>query len=213
MRRLATASALALAAVVPSAALAQELSVTTGFTLTSRYLANGLPQSDGPAFQPYVEAEVNGFYAGIWASNTSRNLVGARAEIDLYFGYRNEVGRFSYDLGYARYLYRSPSSNCCGEIILDMGVAVTEQIGVGVRFAHDPKASVTNSRLYANYAVNEKFGLDAMVGRINKGGHRYWSVGGSYAVTDNVSLSLAWHDTNIDKGRIVASMDVSFSLR
>ena len=212
MRSLFATSALALAIALPTFAAAQDLSVSAGATLTSEYLANGIKQSDGVALQPWIEAEIQGFYFGMWASNTSSAIVGSDMEVDLYAGYRNEVGKFSYDLSYARYFYRSPSVNCCGEVILSMGVAATDALSLGVRFAHDPVADVTNSRLTLDYAVNDKIGISAAAGTISNA-HDYWSVGGSYAISDNVSLSASWNDTSITKGLAVVALDVSFNLR
>ena len=211
--RLLAATCLATALAAPALVAAQELSVSAGATVTTRYMASGLEQSDGPAFQPWIEAEINGFYAGLWASNVSRAITGSSTEIDVYFGYRNEVGRFNYDIGYARYLYRGPSVNCCGELYLSMGVSVTDQLDLGARIAYDPKAKVANTSLNAAWAFNDSFSMDATLGRVSKGGQRYWSVGASHALNDNVSLGLAWHDTSITKGRVVASVDFSFSVR
>ncbi|MDO9524670.1 MAG: TorF family putative porin [Gemmobacter sp.] len=213
MRHLLASSALALTVAVPSLSAAQDVSVSAGFTLTSRYIASGIEQTKGAAFQPYVEAEINGFYAGIWASNVSKALLGSSSEVDLYAGYRNEVGKFSYDIGYARYLYRGPSVNCCGEIILSLGYAVTDTFNVGATVKHDPSASITNTSISMDFSPVDKITLAAAAGEISKGGHSYWSVGGSYALTDNTSLDLTWHDTNITKGLVVASVSMDFSLR
>lgn len=210
MRSALVSTALALGLVLPTVASAEGLSVSYGATLTSRYLANGIEQTTGAAFQPWVEADIQGFYFGAWASNTDAAITGSDWEVDLYAGYRNEVGAFSYDLSYARYYYRSPSVNCCGEIILSMGVAASDALSLGVRFAHDPAADVTNSRLSVDYAVNDKLGLSAQIGTISNGGHDYWNVGGSYAISDNFSVSAAYHDTSITTGLAVLSLDVSF---
>ncbi|MFN4172897.1 MAG: TorF family putative porin [Pseudorhodobacter sp.] len=213
MRRFLASTALLALLPMSGAVQAQEISVSAGATLTSRYMSSGIEHSDGFALQPWVEAEVNGFYAGVWASNVSKTLIGSSAEIDLYVGYRNEVGKFSYDLGYARYFYRSPNVDCCGEVYLEMGYAVTDQLSLGGKVAYDPKAKVTNTSLNAAFSFTDQLSVDARIGKLSKGGHRYWQVGGSYAVNDNVSLGLAWHDTNISKGRLVASMDFSFAIR
>ncbi|WP_202686238.1 TorF family putative porin [Szabonella alba] len=213
MRRYLATTALIALFAAPGALLAQDFSVSAGATLTSRYMSSGIEQTNGFAIQPWIEVEANGFYAGVWASNVSKSLLGSSAEVDLYLGYRNEIGAFSYDIGYARYYYRSPNVDCCGEFILDMGYAVTDEFSIGGRVAYDPKAEVTNTRLSAAYAFTDQISADITYGKINKGGHRYWQVGGSYAVNDTLSLGLAWHDTNITKGRLVASMDISFSLR
>ncbi|MFN3646528.1 MAG: hypothetical protein ACK4S2_08435 [Gemmobacter sp.] len=79
--------------------------------------------------------------------------------------------------------------------------------------AHDPSAKVTNTSLSMGYAINDKLSLEAKYGKINKGGHKYWSVGGSYAINDNFGIGLAYHDTNISKGLAVLSLDYSFSFR
>lgn len=213
MRRLLATSALALSLIGPSALAAQDLSVSAGATLTTRYVSNGIEQTTGAAFQPYIEAEVNGFYAGIWASNVSKVLLGSSTEVDLYFGYRNEVGKLSYDLGYARYLYRGPSVNCCGEVILSMGVAVSEQVNIGARVAYDPKAKIANSSLSLDFAAMDKLTLSAKVGQISKGGQTYYVVGGSYAVTDQLGVDLSWHDSDISKGVAVLSVSYDVSLR
>ncbi|MFA7434227.1 MAG: TorF family putative porin [Gemmobacter sp.] len=207
----AAALALALSAPLATVAAAEGVTVSGGFTITSEYMSNGLRQSDGPAFQPWVEAEINGFYAGIWASNTDLALTGGRYEVDLYAGYRNEIGAFSYDFGYARYYYRNPSSNCCGEVYLNLGVAVTDRIGVGTELYYDPSAEIYNISALGDYAATDRIGLSAELGRVERS-HNYWSVGASYGLTDSMSVDLAWHDSNIDKGRLVLSLSMDFAL-
>jgi uncharacterized protein (TIGR02001 family) len=81
----------ALVAVSPVAAAADGLSTSIGFSIVSEYVAGGLMQSNGPAFQPYVELGINGFYFGVWASNVDGALANTAAdsvEIDVYLGYR-----------------------------------------------------------------------------------------------------------------------------
>lgn len=213
MRAFLTASALAIAVAAPSVAAAQDLTVDAGFTLTSRYVSSGIAYSKGAAVQPYVELGVAGFYAGVWASNVSGpNSAPATREIDLYFGYRNEVGILSYDVGYARYTYNKGVGNA-GEFLLSMEVAPTDMFTLGAALAYDNKAKVTNSSVSVGFAVNDKIGLHAGVGRVNKGGQRYWNVGGSYAFTDQLSADLTYHNTNQSKGLAVLSLSYNFSLR
>lgn len=145
MRSIFATSAVVIGLGLPGVTMAQELSLSAGATLTSRYVFNGIEQTTGAAFQPWAEAEYEGFYAGVWASNTARSIVGSSVEVDLYLGYRNEVGKFNYDLGYTRYYYRNPSNDCCGEVILSLGYSVLDPLDVGLRFAHDPVADYVNS--------------------------------------------------------------------
>jgi uncharacterized protein (TIGR02001 family) len=216
MRKLLASSALVLAFAAPGAVAAQQLTFSGGVSLKSEYVASGLKQSDGPALQAYIEGEANGFYFGAWVSNTSDTVAtgpGAKSEIDLYVGYRNEVGKFNYDIGYARYFYQNPRSNCCGEVILNLGYSVTDALSMGVRVAHDTTFKTTNTSLNAGYALTDKFALDATYGKINKGGRTYWAVGGSYAINDSFGVGLAYHDTDVSKGLAVLSLDYSFSFR
>jgi uncharacterized protein (TIGR02001 family) len=209
---LAILSAAMLAA--PSVAAAQAVTFSFGASVVSEYEANGLRQSDGVAFQPYVEAEINGFYAGIWASNVSEAIIGAgdTLEYDLYAGFRNTVGAFSYDVQYAHYFYNG-SGACCGEAILSLAYDVTPQFNLGTRFAWDPNSGTVNSRLFGSYAVTDQVSVNAHFGTISNGGHNYWSIGGSYAVNDTVSLGVAYHGTNLpspDDSLFVVSISFAF---
>ncbi|NUB44376.1 hypothetical protein GEU84_008275 [Fertoebacter nigrum] len=199
-------------AALPGLVAAQEISVYAGFALTSEYVSSGLKQSDGPALQPYVEAEINGFYAGIWASNTDSTLVGAKSEVDLYFGYRNTVGALSYDLGYARYFYFSPDDDCCGEFTLALDYALGDVASVGLYVSHDPEANSLSPVARFDYYASDAISLATTYGR-SDGSHNYWTAGGSYALSDTTALDLTWHDSNIDEGIAVLSLSMDFSLR
>ena len=212
MKTLLSTSALALCVALPSAGSAQDVNLSYGATLTSRYVSSGVAQSSGAALQPWVEVDAAGFYAGLWASNTSLAITGGKYELDVYAGYRNEIGQFSYDVGYARYYYYKPYTNCCGEWYVGMGVAATDSLGLGVKFNYDPVAKVTNSKLTVDYAINDKVGLSAEIGK-NKGGRTYGSIGASYGINDNFSISGAYHDSDVSDALFVVSLDTSFSLR
>ena len=81
MRSIFATSAVVIGLGLPGVTMAQELSLSAGATLTSRYVFNGIEQTTGAAFQPWAEAEYEGFYAGVWASNTARSIVGSSVEI------------------------------------------------------------------------------------------------------------------------------------
>ena len=210
MKLLLSASALALGLSLPSISSAQEVTVSSGFSVTSEYVSNGLKQSDGPAFQPWVEVGASGFYLGLWASNTSVAFTGSKYEVDIYGGYRGELGKFSYDVGYARYYYYKPYFDCCGEAYLQMGYAVSDKFDVAVKFLHDPTAKVTNSKLMLAYGVTDKISLSAEAGKYSAGGRSYGSVKASYAINDMFSVSASYHDSSVSKGLGVISLDASF---
>ncbi|MGI3169161.1 TorF family putative porin [Pseudooceanicola sp. C21-150M6] len=209
MHALLKSSALSVLLGLPTLTAAQDFSLSSGVTLTSRYVSNGLEQTTGAALQPWVELGYGGFYLGTWASNTDDGITGSDYEIDVYAGFRNEVGKFSYDVGYARYYYTSPYVDCCGEFILSTALAPVEPLSLGLRFAYDPDADVLNSKISADYTF-DKITFGAAYGTINNGGHEYWSAGASYALSDMFSVSGTWHDSSIAKGLAVVSLDASF---
>jgi uncharacterized protein (TIGR02001 family) len=213
MRHILAAGAIATGLGLPGLATAQDLSVATGFTLTSRYLVYGLEQTTGGAVQPWIEAEYSGFYAGLWASNTSSSITGSAAEIDLYLGYRGEAGMFSYDIGYTRFYYANPGVNCCGEAILKLGFAPAENLSFGLRVAHDPVADYVATSGTVDFAVTDAVGLSAEYGTVSNGGQNYWSVGAGYAINDNFAITASWNDTDVTSGLFVVALETSFSLR
>lgn len=214
MQHLLTAAAASLAmSITATSVQAQDITFSGGATLTSRYVSNGLEQTDGPAFQPWAEVETGGFYFGFWGSNVTRGIVGHSSEVNLMAGFRNEVGGLSYDVGYARYIYFGPRDNCCGELYMNLDADLAHNFSLGTSVRYDPSARVSNVSLGAGVALDDALSFDANLGKISKGGQRYWSVGTTYGFNENVSASLRWHDTNISKGLAVLSVDYSFSLR
>src|SRR6056300_195723 len=94
-----------------------DYSVSYNIGLFSQYIFRGYTQThNDPALQGGIDLEhSSGLYAGAWASNISwirdRDDTayddGASIEMDVYFGYANEIGEtgISYDVGYLRYMY------------------------------------------------------------------------------------------------------------
>lgn len=196
MKRILIAAALAAA---PAAAFAQGVSTSIGFTITSEYVAGGLEQSDGPAFQPYVEFGYMGFYAGIWASNVDGNLASGdpddHAEIDVYAGYRGEAGAISYDIGYFRYFY-DHSGDCCGELIGSIGYSVTESISMTTVAFWDPETDAAAVQQKFSVALPSDFSLSGDVKLRNQDGRTSWTLGVGKSLGD-VGLDLRYHDSDV----------------
>ncbi|MDZ4094220.1 MAG: TorF family putative porin, partial [Paracoccaceae bacterium] len=190
---------------------AQDVTVSGGLSLTSRYISDGLTNSaDNPALQGYVELEASGFYAGAWASNVDG--FGEDSELDLYFGYRGEFGQgISYDIGYARYLYDN-SGDCCGEIILSMGVPLMgDTVTLTPSIAYDPQSEISDTSLTVDYALSDKIGIAGSYGKVSSS-HIYNSIGASYGLTDKSTVDLTYHNSNIEKGRLVLSLSYDTTL-
>ena len=224
MQRLYVATAAMVATTLPTVSVAQELGISAGVTLTSEYVSQGFELSDGPALQPYVELSFGGLYGGVWASNGSQDLLGANSEVDYYLGYRGEVGRFYYDIGYAYYTFQDPTfAFDYGEYLFSAGYAVTDAVYATLAYGYAPDyfeqgdASFT-IEYFTNYPG---LALAASFGDVTTdfGDWNYWSVGGSYAINDNVSLDLTYYDGDSDlelglsEGLIVGSVSFDFSLR
>lgn len=210
--------ALSTAMVAATPVMAQQLSVSAGVTLVTEYEANGVRQSDGPAVQGYVQGDLNGFYAGLWVSNVDPVIIdGDEIEFDLYLGYANQIGSFSYDVSYFRYYYDN-SGFCCGDLVLTGEAAVSDAVSVGLRLSSDPDAfSVVNSRLFGSVAVTETVSLDARYGTISgANGHEYWSIGASHAVSDMGSVFASYHETSLagpNDNLFLLGLSLDFSLR
>lgn len=201
-------------AVGATAARAQDVTVTGGVTVTSNYVFRGVTFSDdGPAIQPYVEFEVNGFYAGIWGSNVDFGPGGTdNFEVDYYIGYRGETqGGFSYDLNYTRFTF-DDTGDCCGEFNLVLGYPLGNKVGLSGVFAYDPEAETLASALGASYAINDAISVSGSYGYDEALSHNYWDLGVNYAVNDTTSLDLRYYDTTDTDALLVAGVSFDFTL-
>jgi uncharacterized protein (TIGR02001 family) len=202
------------AMLAAGAAAAQDINVYGGVTLTSNYVFRSVTFSDdGAAVQPYVEVEINGFYAGIWGSNVDFGP-GATDdyEVDYYLGYRGETaGGFSYDVNYALFTF-DDTGECCGEFNVVLGLPVSDKIDLSAVFAYDPEASALASGIGASYAVTDALSVSGLFGRDEALAHNYWDLGLSYSVNDTTSLDLRYHDTSDGDALLVAAVSLDFTL-
>lgn len=198
----------------PAVAHAEDINIYGGVTLTSNYVFRGVTFSDdGPAVQPYLEAEWNGFYAGVWGSNVDFGPgTTDDFEVDYYLGYRGETsGGFSYDINYALFTF-DDTGECCGEFNLVLGVPVTDKVNLSAVFAYDPEAGALASGLGAAYAFNDTWSVSGTFGRDELLSHNYWDAGVSYALNDTTSIDLRYHDTSSTEALLVAAVSFDFTL-
>jgi uncharacterized protein (TIGR02001 family) len=119
MKKTLVASTLAIAALLPALAVAQDKKApepdwkfSGNMTLASEYIYRGISQTN---FLPSIQggfdvAHSSGFYAGNWNSNISwlsdaTPGLSAPIEMDLYAGYKFSVGPVSMDAGGLFYYY------------------------------------------------------------------------------------------------------------
>jgi uncharacterized protein (TIGR02001 family) len=97
------------------AAPASPYTFTANVALVSDYRFRGISQTNGqPAIQGGFDwSHTSGFYLGIWSSNVYGNgaavgnpiYTGGSQEIDLYGGYKWNMGDFALDVGFLQYYY------------------------------------------------------------------------------------------------------------
>jgi uncharacterized protein (TIGR02001 family) len=114
MKNLSLATLLALSTLTSVSALhANEVELSGNIGVASHYVWRGMSQSDDNiAISGGADLGYNGFYVGTWASSVDFGTgYEANYELDLYAGYGNFIGDFSYDISYIAYLYPDSASN------------------------------------------------------------------------------------------------------
>ena len=194
--------------------IASQFDIAFGAAVTSRYISRGVDQSDGPAFQAYIEPSYGIFYAGAWASTVDFGT-NDDWELDLYLGVRPEFGNLALDLGYARYLYDGVTDDS-GEFYAKGTYTFTEQFSAGGELYFDPDADtvygVANAAVVLPYDVT----LSAAVGKwLDSSSHDYvdWNIGLSYTVAETFTIDGRYHDSEdpANHGRFVVTLSVDTS--
>jgi len=175
--------------VLAMPAAAQEFALYGGAALQYNAYEDD-PKTD---LNGYLEAEYGGFYGGIWAEVSDQS---AANEIDLYVGYRGEAGALSYDVSYTRYLYPNDGGDCCGELGLVLGYAVTDQLSLGTELYIDPDNETGSAYLTFDMAATEKLSVSGSVGFYEAGYGRYneWDIGVGYALGEETSVELRYYE-------------------
>lgn len=223
MKKLLLTTALLASFAVP--AMAEGVSGNLSFT--TDYVFRGVSQTDeSAAIQggfDYVHE--TGLHAGVWGSNVNLETPNdGSLELDLYAGFANEIGAFSYDVGGIYYAYPgaandldfdfweayvsagydfetfavSASLNYSPEFFGDTGDAVYYAAGVDVPLPHD-------------------FGLSAHIGHQDiddSEDYTDWSVGVSKTWLE-FDWGVTYTDTDlenadIDEARVVFSVGKTF---
>lgn len=171
---------------------AEELQYFAGIAYTTNFVASGVSQSKGkPAIQAYGEVNKNGFYGGLWLSKVdyaTDDDIGA----SLYLGYRARIdGKFLLNLAYAHYLFND-SGECCGELKMTVVYRLIGELGLEGYVAYNPHVGLFNRRIGLVYKASPELNLTARFGRTDRNDNNYWTIGGSYALTEYVSVGLLY---------------------
>lgn len=199
---------------------------TANVGVVTDYVFRGISQSQHqPAIQAGADyAHSSGVYVGIWGSSIEwvnrKTFVYQKdnnVELDLYAGYRNAVGDFTYDVGAIRYFYPGDFTTATGAAVtantteayiaggwkfisLKYSHALTSFIGWGNTDTAKSKGS-NYIDLTVTYPVNETINVIAHVGRQNVKNNSYASYNDfKLGVTKDFGLfgvlGLAYTDTS-----------------
>lgn len=197
------------------------ISVSANVALTSDYRFRGLSFSDGDiAVQGGIDvSHDSGFYIGTWASSIEDSATFGHTELDLYGGWSGEVtSGLSVDVGLLYYAYPNGQGGAAGPSdYFEPYASVTGAIGPvevtsGVAWAPSQDSLGNDDNVYIYTGIsggipNTPISLNATVG-INDGslgnptGQLFddnyvdWKIGADWAITDKLTASLAYTDTD-----------------
>lgn len=197
MKAIATKS-LVLAALI-AAPLMASAQLSTNVSLVSNYKFRGQDQdlSKTTAVKPALQggfdyAFSNGLYVGNWNSNMNFNGAGS-LEMDVYGGYKGELGGVGYDVGVLKYAYPSQAAANTTEAYLGLSYGAFSakySSTISDKYFGASKAGYLN----VSYAqeISKGLTLKAAVGHTNfKTGTDYsdYSIGASYDLGDGYSVT------------------------
>jgi uncharacterized protein (TIGR02001 family) len=199
MRKLLVFGAL-IAAAASAPAFAQEVTVTGNVTLTTDYVWRNVSQSNyDAAIQGGIDVTVsNGFYVGTWASSIDFNDASdANIEVDLYGGYRFDLGGVAADVGVIYYAYPDTDDINFTEIYGKLSKTF-DAVTLGGSLNWDPDNETTYADASIAFAVSPEFSLSAGYGAYLEGFGEYsgFNAGGSWAV-GGVTLGARYSENDI----------------
>lgn len=202
----------AIIALGAGAAQAEGLSGNVGFA--TDYVFRGVSQTDeSAAIQGGFDYEdPSGLHAGVWGSNVDfNNTQDGSLELDVYAGYANEVGDFSYDVGGIYYAYPGSDDSLdydYWEAYLSVGYDF-DMVGLSAGVNYSPEFfgdTGDATYVYAGVDVDLPHNLSgsAHVGHqeIDKStNYTDWSVGLGYNWMD-FDFAVTYTDTDLDANKL-----------
>ena len=197
------------------------ITVSANVALTSDYRFRGLSFSDGDiAVQGGIDvSHESGFYIGTWASSIEDSPTFGHTELDLYGGWSGEViSGLSLDVGLLYYVYPNGEGGVAGPSdYFEPYASVTGAIGPveitsGIAWAPSQDSIGNDDNVYIYTGIsggipNTPISLNATVG-INEGSlgnpagiigvddYVDWKIGADWAITENLTASIAYTDTD-----------------
>ncbi|VAV91018.1 hypothetical protein MNBD_ALPHA04-434 [hydrothermal vent metagenome] len=197
------------------------ISVSANVALTSDYRFRGLSLSNGDiAVQGGIDvSHDSGFYIGTWASSLEDSPTYGHTELDLYGGWSGEVtDGLTLDAGLLYYVYPNGEGGAAGpsdyfepyaSVSATLGpVELTS--GIAYAWSQDSLGNSDNVYIYTGASAgipNTPISLNASIG-INDGSlgnpagtfsdrdYIDWKLGADWAITSNLTASVAYTDTD-----------------
>ena len=227
-------------------ALAQEiegsgLTISGNATITSDYRFRGLSLSEGDfAIQGGIDVvHESGFYVGTWASSIEDSPTYGHTELDVYAGWSGEVSSgLNLDVGLLYYIYPNGEGGLAGpsdyfEPYASLSTTIGPvEIASGIAYAWEQNSLGDRDNVYVYTGVsgaipNTPISLNATIG-VNDGSlgnpvgvigdknYLDWKLGADWAITKNLTASVAYTDTDAPSindftdSAFVFSLGVSF---
>jgi hypothetical protein len=196
MRTFVAAMALTLAS---GAAQAQEPIVYGGAEIEFTYDEFGPDSGTTSYLSGYSEVDVGGLYFGLWGQIASDDVLD---EVDLYFGYRNELASgVSYNAYYTRYYYPNDGYDGGGEFGLEIDVPVNDQFAVGTEVYYSPSfegaESLWSGYVGAAFLATDALEISGLYGSYEvdgAGSEEEWELGATYALGEETSVDFRYYD-------------------
>jgi hypothetical protein len=189
----ATAITIVLASVAPSRA--QDVIVYGGGEVELLFSPDGSGSDNTSTVAAYLEAEINGIYAGLHGEVANDNVAN---EVYVYLGYRRDLDSgFSYDLSYTQYSYPNDGGACCGEFLVSLGQTIGDKASVSLDIYHVPDDSTSSAYVGAAYDFTDtwngsvNYGVYEVAGA---GSESEWDIGATYAVNDEIGIDFRYYD-------------------
>lgn len=178
-----------------SPALAQDLVVYGGGELEFYNDEFGPGTGSTSYVSAYVEADLNGLYAGVLGTLADDEFSN---EIDLYFGYRNETsGGLSYGLGVTRYYYPNDSGSSYTELFASLGLPVGDRLSTSLDLYYDTSNDLGSAYVGVALAATDQLSISANFGTYQVSGasnEQEWDLGATYSLGDTTSVDLRYYD-------------------
>jgi uncharacterized protein (TIGR02001 family) len=216
MRNLLILGAIAAATAAP--AFAQDVTISGNVALATDYAFRGVSQTDeSPAVQGGFDATFGdtGFYAGTWASNINFGTGGANLELDVYGGYKFDLGGVAMDVGVLGYLYPGASDDGAEldywELYAKPSIALTDTFTLGGALYYSPEFTGESGdgfyyEVNGTFVASPELAFSGAVGMqsvdtdgffAGEDDYMTWNVGGTYSAM-GLGFDLRYVGTDVD---------------